>query len=163
MSRESTPDIIQTATVAIFSPDMRTIIVIVNERLGMVLPPGWRHEEGKDNSIFATAIREVEEEIWLNLLQIPGNFLDQYWATTLHPIVIHQENFIFSDNQKRGLNSLYFFRLADSIDESWLKAELSWLNYTRAQIVEESIRIGGREYVILDPTTKEFILRVMQD
>jgi 8-oxo-dGTP pyrophosphatase MutT (NUDIX family) len=162
MSRESTPDIIQTATVAIFSPDMRTVIVIVNERLGMILPPGWR-KETIDADIFATAVREVEEEIWLNLLKIPGNFLDQYWATKLHPIVIHQENFVFSDNQKRALNSLYFFQLADPIDESQLTAELHWLYYTKAQIGEESICIREKEYVILDPTTKEFILRVMQD
>lgn len=162
MSTEFPPDIIQTATVAIFSPDMRSIIVIVNERLGMILPPGWRKEEN-DADIFATAVREVEEEIWLNLLKIPGDFLDSSWAATPRPIVIHQEDFIFSDNQKKARNSLYFFRLAEFMNEKQLVAELDWLIYTKELIFQQSVLIGDREYVILDPETKKIILRVMQD
>lgn len=162
MSTEFTPDTIETATVAIFSPDMRRVIVIVHEKLGMILPPGWGREEW-DMDILATAIREVKEEIWLNLREIPGNFLDSSWNNVEDPVVIHQENFIFPHNQKKALNSLYFFRLGEYIDESQMIAELQWMNYTKSQISQKSIRIWEREYVILDPTTKEFILRVMLD
>lgn len=162
MSTEFTSDKIETATVAIFSPDMRRVIVIVNEKLGMILPPGWSREEW-DIDILATAIREVKEEIWLNLLEIPGNFINSSWNTVLNPVVIHQENFIFPHNNKRALNSLYFFRLAEHIDESQMIAELQWMNYTKLQISQKTVQIWEREYVILDTTTKEFILCVMRD
>lgn len=161
MSRESAPDIIQTATVVIFSPDMLTVIMIVHEKLGMILPPGWTKEDDED--ILATAIREVKEEIWLNLLEIPGNFIDSSWNIVLDPAVIHQEEFTHPRNQKTALNSLYFFRLAEHIDEPQMIAELQWMNYTKSQISQKSVRIWEREYVILDPTTKEFILCVMRD
>jgi 8-oxo-dGTP pyrophosphatase MutT (NUDIX family) len=161
MSTEFPTDIIQTATVAIFSPDMRRVIVIVHEKLGMILPPGWTKEDDED--ILATAIREVKEEIWLNLLEIPGNFIDSSWNTVLDPVVIHQEEFTHPRNQQTALNSLYFFRLAEYIDESQMIAELEWMNYTKSQISQKSVQIWEREYVILDPTTKEFILCVMRD
>ncbi|MBP9812641.1 NUDIX domain-containing protein [Candidatus Gracilibacteria bacterium] len=161
MSRESTPDVIQTATVAIFSPDMRRIIVIVNETCRMILPPGGTKEDDED--ILATAIREVKEEIGLNLLEIPGNFLDSSGNTVLHPVVIHQEKFIHPRNQKKALNSLYFFRLSEFIPEDFLQAELKGFYYTKEFISRESVQIGDRSYPILDPETKKFILRVMRD
>ena len=40
MSTEFPPDIIQTATVAIFSPDRRYTVVIYNETCDMVNSPG---------------------------------------------------------------------------------------------------------------------------
>jgi 8-oxo-dGTP pyrophosphatase MutT (NUDIX family) len=162
MSTEFPRDIIQTATVAIFSPDMWGVIVIVHEKLRMILPPGWSREEC-DTDILATAIREVKEEIWLNLLEIPGNFIDSSWNIVFDPVVIHQEEFTHPRNQKTALNSLYFFRLAEHIDEPQMIAELQWMNYTKSQISQKSVRIWEREYVILDPTTKEFILCVMRD
>lgn len=161
MSTEFPPDIIQTATVAIFSPDMRRIIVIVNETCNMILPPGWTKEDGED--ILATAIREVKEEIWLSLLEIPGNFLDPSWNTVSHPEVIHQEKFIHPRNHKQAINSLYFFRLLEFIPEDLLQAELQWSYYTKEFILQDNIQIGGRNYPILDPETKKIILRVMMD
>ena len=77
MSTESPPDIISTATVVIFSPDMREIIVIVNEKLRKILPPWWKFDPQVDTTILDTALRETLQEIGLALLPETWAFLDQ--------------------------------------------------------------------------------------
>lgn len=160
MSTESPSDIIKTATVAIFSPDMKSVILIVHERLGMILPPGWKMEPS-DADIFATAVREVREEIWVNLLEIKGSFLDENGWNSRMPVIISKEEFFFSNTHKNAINSLYFFRLASELHSDALGAELQWFYYTKEQILQEKNLIWDREYIILDPNTKEKILTIM--
>lgn len=162
MSTESLSDIIPTATVAIFSPDMKRLILIVNKKLSMILPPGWKREEG-DSDIFATAVREVFEEIWLNLLDTKWSFLNENGRDSFLPAIIWQEYFPFHDLQKQGFNSLYFFRLAEELPDTDLKGELQWFYYTKNQILQESVLIWGRKYDILDPNTKAKIVAVMKE
>lgn len=64
MSKESpSDDIIYTATVAIFSPDMKRVVMVVNLKLKRILPPGGKFDKTVDGDIIATAFREVKEEV----------------------------------------------------------------------------------------------------
>lgn len=62
MSTESLPGIILTATVGIFSPDMKEVIVVVNDKLGGVVPVGGKYDPKRDRGIDDTARRESVEE-----------------------------------------------------------------------------------------------------
>lgn len=162
MSTEFPPDIIQTATVAIFTPDLRSIVVVVNERLGMIVPPGWKME-ATDEDIFATALREVWEEIWLVLDYNIWNFLDRHGNVVSTPEIAYIRDFIFPYNGSRGEDHLYFFLLNKSIHPDFLKAEKQWIYYTKSEVMKREVIILWKTYRVFNDDMKLHILPIMQD
>lgn len=110
MSTESASEIIHTATVAIFSPNMRRILVTVNHKLNGVVPLGGKFDPEQDAHIYDTAFREAREEGNILLFPGAGVFLDKDGKPTNDQPIIQEVPFLFPDG-KRGQDSLFFFRL----------------------------------------------------
>lgn len=66
----------QTATVAIFSPDMREVLLIFNTKIGGLVPVGGKFDYTRDRDIADTALREAQEEAKIVLFPGSGIFLD---------------------------------------------------------------------------------------
>ncbi len=75
MSTESGREVIQTATVAIFSPCMREVLLIFNTKIGGLVPVGGKFDPKRDSTIEDTAIFEAREEAEIELCS-SGTFLD---------------------------------------------------------------------------------------
>ncbi len=163
MSTEFPSDIIQTATVAIFSPDMKRIIVVTNEKLWIIIPPGGKYEKEKDKDIFATAMREVKEEVWIDISLIIGDFLSRDGNIALSPEIIGVHNFTFSHNWDKGEDFLYFFRLKEEINKKNLVAEKEGMYFFKSEIRQRHVSMNNRIFRVLIQPTKSNILRVMQD
>jgi len=162
MSTESPSDIVMTATVCIFSPDMKGIIVVVNNRLNRILPPWWKFDPKKDAIILDTAIRETAEEIRLALFPGTGEFLDRSGNPVDHIEPVEIEDFIFThDSNMRGRDHLYFFRLHEMV---WfdLRGQLQGYFFTKDQIQRERWEIDTVMYPVLFPGIRQAVLQVMQ-
>lgn len=59
MSTESPEQPIQTATVGIFSPDLKRTLLIYNTKLDGLVPPGGKYDKSRDVTLVDTAIHEV--------------------------------------------------------------------------------------------------------
>ncbi len=68
MSTENPERIISTATVVIFSPDMRRTLLVFNDKLMAFVPPGGKQESKDNDDIIKTAFREIMEEVGIELL-----------------------------------------------------------------------------------------------
>jgi hypothetical protein len=110
MSTQLREEIIPTATIAIFSPNMRRILVIVNEKLDGIVPLGGKFDPQKDLNIYDTAFREVKEEGRILLFPGAGVFLDKDGKPVDDQPIIQEAPFLFPDG-KKGNDSLFFFRL----------------------------------------------------
>jgi hypothetical protein len=110
MSTQLREEIIPTATIAIFSPNMRRVLVTVNTKLDGIVPLGWKFDPQKDVHIYDTAFREVKEEGRILLFPGAGVFLDKDGKPTDNQPIIQEASFLFPDG-KKGHDSLFFFRL----------------------------------------------------
>ena len=141
-------EIIQTATVVIFSSDMRNIIVVINKKLNSILPPGGKFDPEKDNNILDTALREVLEEIGLVLSPKIGNFLDKNWVEIIIPEPVLVESFQFINGSGSAQDSLFFFRLHASLNFT-LKNEMQWFFVNREFLLKERMTLGIDDYQML--------------
>lgn len=76
MSTESPQEVIQTATVAIFSPEMTEVLLIYNAKIDGLVPVGGKFDPKKDRNIDDTAVREALEESQICLSPGLGTFLE---------------------------------------------------------------------------------------
>jgi len=162
MSTEFPPDIIQTATVAIFSPDRRYTVVIYNETCDMVNSPGWKKQK-KDPDILAVAVREVQEEIWLILNGELGDFLNIHGEIISKPEPVSEHDFIFPHDWSQARDFFYFFQLRKYIDQSLLRAEKQGFYYTKSQAKQSRVIIEWQTYKVFDDATRTNIFNIMWD
>ena len=155
MSTESQNDIIQTATVAIFSPDMQRVIMIVNRRLWRILPPWGKFDFRKDWDIVDTLLREIGEEIRLALFPGTGIFLDYGGKPTNHISPVFIENFEFIDGSGSAQDSLFFFRLHDELSWRILFGETQWFFLSKVELWQEKMERGGRTYELFLPAEQK--------
>ncbi len=172
MSMES-PQIIKTATVWIYSHDMRHALHIFNEKLNnelsttkkpkwLWISAGWKHEIG-DIDIEYTAIREVGEETGITLGHLSGVFLDRNWKPVDTQEVIDTEG--FNLNGKPAQDFLFYFRLHpdspfENIANLLATTQTIWL--TREQINTGEVELNGKIQQIKSGWLREKILRVMK-
>lgn len=162
MSTDSPSGTILTATVAIFSPDMAEVIMVINDKLNRIVPPWGKYDPAKDTNVFHTALREVKEEIWRVLSPSLGVFLDKNWMPILDPVPVQYEPFTFiNDPTKRGCDSLYFFRLHEKLGHD-LRGEKSGFWLTKYQVLRKELEMGGQTYWVLFPRMQDAIERVMR-
>lgn len=167
MSKESpSDDIIYTATVAIFSPDMKRVVMVVNLKLKRILPPGGKFDKTVDGDIIATAFREVKEEVWLVLSTQIGTFLNRSSQPVNTPEIINVESFRFINGAGWGQDSLFFFRLDDDKNVSLLW-QLQGFFVTKNEAMEMQMEKNGNEYGLFLPPEqksqmKDLILSVMK-
>ena len=62
--------IIHTATVAIFTPDMRRTLLLCNAHLMAIVPAGGK-QEPTDENIYHTGLRETFEELGIDIPVTP--------------------------------------------------------------------------------------------
>ncbi len=110
MSTQLIEEIIPTATIAIFSPNMRRVLVTVNEKLDGIVLLGGKFDPQKDLHIYDTAFREAKEEGKILLFPGAGVFLDKDAKPASDQPIIQESSFVFPDG-KKGHDSLFFFRL----------------------------------------------------
>lgn len=158
MSTESGAEIIQTATVGIFSPWLEQILLVYNAKLDGLVPPGGKFNLWRDRNILDTALRETREETWLVLFHGSGVFLDERGAQVDTPVIIWEKDFIFPDG-KRGHDALFFFQLHD-IPEFALKAGAHWL--TKAQYSLERREIDGKMHEFRALDVRKRVLAIMR-
>lgn len=162
MSTESQTDIIQTATVAIFSSDMAQMIVVVNKKLRRILPPWWKFNPLQDTNILDTVFREAREEISLALFPWTGLFLNKVGNPIIDPDPVEVERFTFvHDRSTEGEDHLFFFRLHEMVCGP-LRGEVQGYFFTRAQIEQETSYKEWAIYSVLFPRMKGLILSVMK-
>lgn len=158
MSTESLIEPIQTATVAVFSPDLTQILLVYNAKLDGLVPVGGKRDVDKDKDLLETALREGREEAGLLLFHWTGVFLDTRGVPLDYPLIVWEEDFLFPDG-KKGRDSLYFFRLHE-IPGFELRPELHWLNKT--QYAWERVEIRGEMYQFRAWDIQARVLAIMQ-
>ena len=157
MSTESGWEVIQTATVAIFSPDMREILLIYNKKIDGLVPVGGKFEPTKDRDIADTAVREAWEEVRLGLFPGSGVFLDIEWNSVEDQRVIQEHDFSFPDG-KSGHDTLYFFRLHQKPSFSLPK----WAYFLdKSSYSRERIEIEKKMYEFRALDIRERILSIL--
>ncbi len=159
MSTESQSEIIWTATVGIFSPDMTKTILVCNDRLNALVPAGGRFEDKRDGNIFSTACRETKEEIGLILSSENGTFLD----ASGHPMNEKRAvlTWPYSLQGKPAQDHLYLFRL-HTLSGHTFSAEKVWRIFTKQELSTNTTLIEERQYNVLVPGTRDVILFVMK-
>lgn len=100
MSTQLREEIVPTATIAIFSPNMRRVLVIVNEKIDGIVPLGGKFDPQKDLHIYDTAFREVKEEGRILLFPGAGVFLDKDGKPVNDQPIIQESSFVFPDGKK---------------------------------------------------------------
>lgn len=158
MSTESRIEPIQTATVGIFSPDLKHILLVYNAKLDGLVPPGGKYDKYRDRTLVGTAIREAWEETGILLFHGTGVFIDGWGTPINYPEVVSEMSFSFPDGQQ-GHDSLYLFRLHE-MPRFQLKTESHWLR--RKQYSWERVEIWGKMYQFRALDIQEKILAIMQ-
>lgn len=159
MSNENHPEnIIPTATVAIFSPDMWRILLVFNDRLMAFVPPGGKQKPEDNWDIVATAFREVQEETGVDLHTLHWEWLDVSGNVVSGPTVVQEESFDLERKQYQDF--LFFFRLVGDYQETYQAEKIAeW--YTRKTVIRPSVVIGGRASKVLVEGIRKNILAVM--
>lgn len=158
MSTESGQEIISTATIAIFSPNMRRVLVMVNCKLNGIVPLGGKIDPEKDAHIYDTAFREVKEEGRILLFPGAGVYLDKDGKPTDSQPIIQEASFLFPDG-KKGYDSLFFFRL-HQIPQFDLPENTFFIH--RDEYRKDSFTFKGRPYEFRALDVRAKILAIMR-
>jgi len=156
MSKENQEICWVTATVAIFSPAMIRILLVKNDVVWALMPPGGKQQHIDLWDPCRTALREVVEEVGIDLTKPDiGTWLDAAWEKTSSPTLIQTHTFSMKD--KWYIDYLYFFRLSWEHSEEY-KAEKIGVFYDKKTVTQ--LRLEN--YSILVPGNRAAILRVMR-
>lgn len=158
MSTESLWEPIRTATVAIFSPDLRQVLLVYNQKLDGLVPPGGKFDPLRDRNILDTALYETSEETWLTLFQATGVFLDEQGQPIDYPLIVSENHFLFP-NGRPGHDSLYFFGL-HNMPHFKLKPGTFWLE--KSKYGWERIQIKERMYQFCARDIQSKVLSIMR-
>lgn len=163
MSIQSPLDMMMTATVCIFSPDMKEIIVKIHTKLNRIMPPWGKFDSHKDMTLLDTALRETREELWLALFPWTGVFLDVDGNPIIDAEPVQRDDFVMlGDSSIQGTDHLFFFRLHDPIQfDIWGEGSRGYF-FTKGQIERERWELEGNMYQLFFRSIRDAVLRVMQ-
>ena len=151
-------EITPTATVAIFTPDMRRILLVFNEKLMALVSP-WGKQESTDKNIYHTWLREVWEEVGIDIPVTSWQWLDINWEIVTHQTIVQEYQFEFWG--KNFLDHLFFYRLSGEHREIY-EAEKRGEWYSKKTLQPKTILLDGRAYRELVPGTREAVLDIMK-
>ncbi len=158
MSTQLREEIVPTATIAIFSPNMRRVLVTVNEKLDGIVPLGGKFDPQKDLHIYDTAFREVKEEGKILLFPETGVFLDKEGKPVNNQPIIQEMPFQFPDG-RRGHDSLFFFRLHEM---PIFRLPENTFFICRGEYRRDSFEFQGRTYEFRALDVREKVLQIMK-
>ncbi|MBP7773591.1 hypothetical protein KA071_00715 [Candidatus Gracilibacteria bacterium] len=158
MSTQLREEIIPTATIAIFSPNMRRVFVTVNEKLDGIVPLGGKFDPQKDLHIYDTAFREVKEEGRILLFPGAGVFLGKDGKLDNNQPIIQESSFVFPDG-KKGHDSLFFFRL-HQMPKFDLPEKTFFIH--KDEYKKDSFTFQGRPYEFRALDVRERVLEIMR-
>ena len=157
-SLQNHSEIIHTATVAIFTPDMRRVLLVFNEHLMAIVPP-WGKQEPTDRNIYHTALREVLKVVGIDIPVTPWNWLNIWGSIASHQEVV--QTFSFQIVRENFLDHLFLYQLTGEYPEIY-EAEKRGEWYTKKRIQSGLIRVYGRAFSVLVPGTREAVLGIMK-
>ncbi|MFA6080675.1 MAG: hypothetical protein WC753_04350 [Candidatus Gracilibacteria bacterium] len=153
------PEITRTATVAIFSPDMKRTLLIFNEHLMAIVPPGGKQDDKDKGSICRTGRREVREEVGIDLETTSGIWLGIRGNRITDQKVVRRA--FFTLNGKNFIDSLFFYQLIGN-HQNLYDAEKRGEWYAKKTLQPETILLDGRAYGVLVPGTREAVFNIMK-
>lgn len=147
MSNGNLLEPISTATVAIFTPDMAQTLLVFNDRVGALVPPGGK-QEPTDVNICHTGLRELWQEVGMDLPIVSGDWLDISGEIVDYQKIV--QVYPFRIRQKNMIDHLFLFRMQGRIQEKY-RAEKEGKWYSKKDLQPETIVSGGKTYKVLVP------------
>lgn len=148
-----------TATVGIFSHDMTKTLLVCNDRIGALVPP-WGKSEPTDTNIYHTGLRELWEEVGIDLPVTDGEWLDEKGKIAKYQKIVHAYSFQYETQEMR--DHLFLYRLDKKYNWAVFAGEKQGRWYVKNDIEPETITIQDTAYRVLVPGTREVILALLQ-
>lgn len=148
-----------TATVGVFSHDMKMTLLVCNEKIGALVPP-WGKSEPTDVNIYHTGLRELWEEVGIDLPVTDGEWLDEKGQIAEYQKIVSVQP--FQIGTKNMLDHLFLYRLDKKYTWGVFAGEKQWRWYVKNDIEAETITVQDTEYWVLVPGTREVILALLQ-
>lgn len=148
-----------TATVGIFSHDMKQTLLVCNDRIGALLPP-WGKYEPTDVNIYHTGLRELWEEVGIDMPVTPGDWLDEEGNIAQYQKIVRV--YQFQTGTQKRLDHLFLYRLDRKYSWGVFAAEKQGRWYVKKDLEPETVTIQDTTYRILVPGTRETILSLLQ-
>jgi len=148
-----------TATVGVFSHDMKNTLLVCNDKIGALVPP-WGKSEKTDVNIYHTGLRELWEEVGIDMPVTPGDWLDENGEIAQYQTVVNIQPFHIGTQEM--LDHLFLYRLDKQYSWAVFAGEKQWRWYAKRDIEPETITIQDTTYRVLVPGTRETILALLR-